>query len=38
MKYHLKNLSKWMFRAYIVWSLCLDATVILGLLYYFFLR
>jgi hypothetical protein len=30
-------LSKWMLRAYIVWSLCLDVTLIAGILYYFFI-
>jgi len=37
MKYHLKNLSVWMLRAYIVWSICLDVTLIVGILYYFFI-
>jgi len=28
----------WLLRAYIVWSICLDASIITGLLYYFFIR
>ena len=36
--YYLKNATVWMIRAYIIWSICLDISIITGLLYYFFIR
>jgi len=32
----VNTISKWMFRAYILWSICADIIIIGGLVYYFF--
>ena len=37
-KKHRQILIKWMFRAYVVWSLSLDISIVAGLVYYFFIR
>ena len=29
---------RWLLRAYIVWSICLDASIVVGVVYYFFIR
>jgi len=34
----IKNATLWMVRIYIVWSICLDASIIAGIVYYFFIR
>jgi hypothetical protein len=31
------KISKWMFRFYVAWSICVDITLLSGLVYYFFL-
>ena len=33
-----KKIIKWLFRFYVVWSISLDASIVLGIVYYFFLR
>ena len=33
----VNTISKWMFRLYILWSICADIMIIGGLAYYFFL-
>ena len=37
-KKHRQILFKWLFRSYVVWSLSLDASIVAGLIYYFFIR
>ena len=32
----VRELSKWMFKAYIVWSICADITLLAGLVYLVF--
>jgi hypothetical protein len=36
--YYLKNATVWMIRVYIIWSICLDISIITGIIYYFFIR
>ena len=38
MGYYVKNATVWMVKLYIIWSICVDISILTGLLYYFFFR